>query len=74
MMTEFRHAFFAATVCFVVLVAAGMSAVGADIFSVPVLAVLAVVFLPLSTVFDVQRSSARYLAVALPAASATREK
>jgi len=43
MMTEFRHAFFAAMVCFVVLVAAGMSAVGADIFSVPVLAVLVVV-------------------------------
>lgn len=42
-MAEFRHALIAATACFVLLVAAGMSAVGADIFNVSVLAVMAVV-------------------------------
>lgn len=42
-MAEFRHALIAAAACFALLVAAGMSAVGANIFSVPVLAVMAVV-------------------------------
>ena len=51
-MTEFRHALIAAAACFGVLVAAGLSAVGADIFSVPVLAVLAVVSV-LAAVADV---------------------
>lgn len=42
-MAELRHALIAAIVCFVLLGAAGLSAIGADIFNVTVLAVMAVI-------------------------------
>ncbi|WP_169194697.1 hypothetical protein [Devosia sp. MC1541] len=42
-MAGFRHALITATACFILLFAAGMSAMGEGIFNVSVLAVMAVI-------------------------------
>lgn len=42
-MPEFRHALIAASACFVLLIAAGMSAAGMGVFQAPVLALLAAI-------------------------------